>query len=34
VALWQVWIDYKLAMKTYGESAEFIELVREVEWDR
>jgi len=34
VALWQVWIDYQQAMKAYGESQEFIDLVREVEWDR
>jgi CRISPR/Cas system-associated protein Cas10 (large subunit of type III CRISPR-Cas system) len=34
VALWQTWVDYQLAMKVYGESQEFIDLVREVEWDR
>ena len=34
VALWQAWIDYQQAMKTFGESQEFIDLVREVEWDR
>ena len=31
VALWQTWIDYQQAMKAYGESPEFIDLVREVE---
>ena len=34
VALWRVWIDYQKAMKAYGESQEFIDLVREVEWER
>jgi hypothetical protein len=34
VGLWQSWLDYQLAMKLYGESQEFIDLVREVEWDR
>ena len=29
MALWQSWIDYQLAMKAYGESQEFIDLVRE-----
>jgi hypothetical protein len=33
-ALWQTWLDYQQALKDYGESTEFIELVREVEWDR
>ncbi len=33
-ALWQSWIDYQKAMKSYGESPEFIDLVREVELDR
>jgi hypothetical protein len=33
-ALWQTWLDYQQALKDYGESPEFIELVREVEWDR
>ena len=32
--LWQSWLDYQEALKEYGESSEFIELVREVEWDR
>jgi len=32
--LWQRWLDYQDALKEYGESPEFIELVREVEWDR
>jgi hypothetical protein len=34
VTLWQVWVDYQEAMKTFAESQEFIDLVREVEWDR
>ena len=34
VALWQTWVDYQKAMKAYGESPEFIDLVREVEMDR
>jgi hypothetical protein len=34
VAHWQAWIDYQQAVKKYGESQEFIDLVREVEWDR
>ncbi len=34
LALWQSWIDYQKAMKAYGESPEFIDLVREVELDR
>ena len=34
VSLWQRWLDYQQALKDYGESPEFIELVREVEWDR
>ncbi len=34
VGLWQAWVDYQQAMKAYGESPEFIDLVREVEWDR
>jgi hypothetical protein len=33
-ALWQAWVDFQQAMKDYGESQEFIDLVREVEWDR
>ncbi len=32
--VWQTWLDYQQAMKDYGESPEFIELVREVEWER
>jgi len=32
--LWRVWLEYQQALKDYGESPEFIELVREVEWDR
>jgi Pyruvate/2-oxoacid:ferredoxin oxidoreductase delta subunit len=32
--VWQAWLDYQQAMKDYGESPEFIELMREVEWDR
>jgi len=31
---WQAWLDYQQALKEYGESPEFIELLREVEWDR
>ena len=34
VAMWQAWIDYQQTLKEYGESPEFIDLVREVEWDR
>jgi hypothetical protein len=34
VGVWQAWLDYQQAMKDYGESQEFIDLVREVEWDR
>jgi hypothetical protein len=32
--LWQSWLDYQQALKEYGESPEFVDLVREVEWDR
>ncbi|MBM4295693.1 MAG: hypothetical protein FJ126_12435 [Deltaproteobacteria bacterium] len=32
--LWQAWLDYQQAVKDYGESPEFLDLVREVEWDR
>lgn len=32
--LWQRWLDYQDALKEYGESPEFIDLVREMEWDR
>jgi hypothetical protein len=32
--LWQAWQEYQEAMKDYGESPEFIELVREMEWER
>ncbi len=31
---WQKWGDYQEAMKAYHESAEFLELISEVEWDR
>jgi len=31
---WQCWLDYQEALKAYGESPEFIDLIREVEWDR
>lgn len=31
---WQTWIDYQKALKDYGESPEFLDLVREVEWER
>jgi hypothetical protein len=34
MAIWQSWLDYQEALKAYGESPEFIELVREMEWDR
>jgi Pyruvate/2-oxoacid:ferredoxin oxidoreductase delta subunit len=33
-ALWQSWLDYQQALRAYGESPEFIDLLREVEWDR
>jgi len=33
-AMWQAWLDYQQALKEYGESPEFIDLVREVEWER
>ncbi len=33
-AAWQKWLDYQQALKDYGESPEFIELIREVEWDK
>ena len=32
--VWQTWLDYQQAMKNYGESKEFLELVQEVEWER
>jgi hypothetical protein len=32
MALWQNWLDYQEAVQQYTESAEFIELLREVEW--
>ena len=32
--VWQTWLDYQQAMKDYGESPEFLDLVREVELDR
>ena len=34
LSVWQTWLDFQRAMKAYGESQEFIDLVREVEWDR
>ncbi len=34
LTMWQVWLDYQQAIKEYGESPEFIELLREVEGDR
>ena len=34
VRVWQTWLDYQEAMKDYGESPEFLDLVREVEWER
>jgi hypothetical protein len=33
-AMWQAWVDLQKALKAYGESPEFIDLVREVDWDR
>ncbi|RJR39793.1 MAG: hypothetical protein C4567_11375 [Deltaproteobacteria bacterium] len=32
--VWETWLDYQQAMKEYGESTEFLDLVREVEWER
>ncbi len=32
--VWQTWLDYQQALKEYGESPEFLDLVREVEWER
>ena len=32
--LWECWLNYQQAMKEYGDSPEFLDLVREVEWDR
>ncbi len=32
--LWENWLEYQQALKAYGESPEFIDLIREVEWDR
>lgn len=34
LAVWQYWLEFQQALKAYGESPEFIELIREVEWDR
>jgi hypothetical protein len=34
LALWRSWMDYQQAMKTYSESPEFIDLVRELEQER
>jgi hypothetical protein len=34
LALWRSWVDYQQAMKTYAESPEFIDLLREVEQER
>ncbi len=31
---WQCWLDYQQALKAYGESPEFIDLIREVEWEK
>ncbi len=31
VRTWQTWLDYQAALKDYGESPEFLDLVREVE---
>ena len=32
--VWQCWMGFQEALKGYGESPEFIDLVREVEWER
>lgn len=34
VALWQAWIDFQKALKEYIESPEFVDLLREVDWQR
>jgi Pyruvate/2-oxoacid:ferredoxin oxidoreductase delta subunit len=34
VEVWLRWLAFQQALKAYGESAEFIDLIREVEWDR
>jgi hypothetical protein len=34
MTLWQKWLDYQAALKEYGESPEFIDLMRELEWER
>ncbi len=31
---WKSWLGYQEALKAYGESPEFIDLIREVEWDK
>lgn len=30
---WETWLAYQQALKEYGESPEFLDLVREVEWE-
>jgi hypothetical protein len=32
--VWESWLNYQRALKNYGDSAEFLELVREVEWEK
>ncbi len=32
LALWENWLDYQESLKKYTESPEFIELLREVDW--
>jgi hypothetical protein len=32
--MWQTWLDYQQALKNYGDSPEFLELVREIEGER
>lgn len=31
---WRTWLEYQRALKDYGESPEFLDLVREVEWEK
>jgi hypothetical protein len=32
--VWGAWLEYQQALKDYGDSPEFIDLVREVEWEK
>ena len=32
--VWETWLQYQKALKDYGDSPEFIDLVREVEWEK